>query len=156
MIIKPEDNEKIALSQPFYMYQTPMFLITTSVVIIYENGVYLVREGNNLALPNTIVKAGQETIQFAAVRCVKEQTGIILKKNSLIPVDFRSEPERSNSKNVVDIGMVSILETNEDNKAVWTEIDFEHKKPIEDIKLKEDQSILLTRAINLIVLMKND
>ena len=143
------------IAQPFYMYKNPMFLITASVVVIYENGVFLVNKGDIYTLPTTIVKAGQETIQFAAVRCVKEQIGVILKKNSLIPVDFRSEPERSPSRNIVDIGMVSLLDDRKDSMAKWMEIDFEHKKLVEDVKLDVDHNVLLERAISLVVLMKD-
>lgn len=149
-------NEITDIAQPFYMYKNPMFLITASVVVIYENGVYLVKKDDIYTLPTTIVKAGQETIQFAAVRCVKEQVGVILKKNSLIPVDFRSEPERSPSKNIVDMGMVSVLDDNKGSTAKWMEIDFEHKKLVENVKLEMDHSILLERAITLIILMKDN
>jgi len=152
---------------PKYIYDTPMFMVTVSVVIIEENGVILgIKEISNenmeygtnknisYGFPSGIVKAGQETIQFAAIRHVKEQTGILIKKDTLIPVDFRSEPERSSSGNVIDIGFVVMLEkkTNMTN-GKWVEVDFETKKLVLDT-LSTENNILLQRALDVAIMIK--
>jgi ADP-ribose pyrophosphatase YjhB (NUDIX family) len=135
-----------------------MFSLTVSIVLIIDNGALLVKEGDIYKFPGGIVKAGQETIQFACVRYIKEQTGITLKKDSLIPVDFRSDPSRCKEGNIVDMGFVSILEKHLDitqiGNAKWKEIDFEHRKMIEKIDFYMDHDILLDRAIEVTTLMK--
>jgi len=153
---------------PKYVYDSPMFMITVSVVVIDENGVILVEDGMDTSgvaavdvykFPSGIVKAGQESIQFAAVRHLKEQTGILVKKDSLIPVDFRSEPERSESGNVVDIGFVTTIDsTGEKHNGKWIQVDFEEKKLVSsDIsQLSEDNQILLQRALDIVLMVKND
>jgi len=150
-------NDNFELAQPIYLYKTPMFLVTVSTVLIFENGVILVKTGEQYAFPNIVIKAGQETASFAAIRSVKEQTGIVLKRNSLLPVDVRSEPERTPSKNIIDLGMVSILEEEPENKkAQWFEIDFENKC-MRDHKLQlwGDYNVLLSRAIDIVWIMKD-
>ena len=156
----------IALNQPLYVYQQPMFMLTVSVVLIEENGV-VVLEGQTAASPHREtyyrfpggpVKAGQETIQFSAVRQIKEQTGILLKKDALIPVDFRSNPERSKEGNIVDIGMVCVTNAKPEGhkNAKWFPIDFERKK-IDDSGISQfymDHDVLLERAIDVVMMMK--
>jgi len=141
-------------SSPMYVYQQPMCLLTVSVVVIVENGVLLI-ENNQFGkeiehrFPGGVVRAGSETIQFAAVRHVKEQTGILLKKGDLMPVDFRSDPDRSAAGNVVDIGFVCFLDRCAENykEATWKEVDFEDRCITEKIKFYMDHEILLDRAI---------
>jgi ADP-ribose pyrophosphatase YjhB (NUDIX family) len=158
------DNFEIPANQPLYLYRQPMFMLTVSVVLIEENGVILVPADADDSLsiyrfPGGLVKAGQETIQFSAVRQVKEQTGIVLQKDALIPVDFRSSPERSKEGNIVDIGMVCVLsDTNraENHQATWVEVDFENRK-IEETKklpLYMDHELLLSRALDIALMMK--
>jgi len=154
----------ISKNQPLYLYQQPMFMLTVSVVLIDENGVILVpfdpkEKFTRYRFPGGLVKAGQETIQFSAVRQVKEQTGIVLKKDALIPVDFRSSPERSEEGNIVDIGMVCTLsEKNLESyrNATWVEVDFENKKLANNkfSPLYMDHSLLLSRAIDVMFMMK--
>lgn len=147
----------IELAQPVYLYKTPMFMLTVSTVLIFENGVILIKNGDQYVFPNTIIKAGQETATFAAIRSVKEQTGIVLKRNSLLPVDVRSEPERTPTKNIVDLGMVSVLEEElEDKNGKWFEIDFENKcMRNHKIQLWGDYNVLLSRAIDIIWILKD-
>ena len=151
----------ISLNQPLYLYQQPMFSITVSVVLIVENGVCLLKENDTYKFPGGNVKASQETIQFAAVRYVKEQVGIMLKKDALIPVDFRSDPERTKEKNVVDIGFVCIPhdilpETVMANKPgiKWEAVDFENKCLIHPSKFCMDHEVLLERAIEIAGMIK--
>lgn len=145
-------------NQPFYIYGCPMFLLTASTVLIVDNGVLVVKDVV-YRFPGGVVKAGQETIQFAAVRYVKEQTGILLKKEALIPVDFRSSPERSKEGNLVDIGMVCILDKHMSDISVpegckWIEVDFENKRTVNHAPFYMDHSVLLERAIEVALLMK--
>ena len=155
----------ISLNQPLYVYQQPMFMLTVSVVLIAENGVVLnkkyITNGNTniceCSFPGGIVKASVETIQFAAVRMVKEQLGLRITKESLIPVDFRSSPERSKEGNVVDIGMVCMLEKiPESILNQWEEIDFEKKCLVkkDGKSWYMDHNILLDRAMDIILFMK--
>ena len=147
----------IAPNQPLYLYQQPMFSLTVSIVLIIENGVLLIKDKNIYRFPGGIVKAGQESIQFAAVKYVKEQTGIMLKKDSLIPVDFRSEPERTLEKNVVDIGFVCLMNDHSPElleKAEWKEVNFEDKCLINKLPLYIDHETLLERALTVALLMK--
>ena len=151
--------KNLAPNQPFYLYQQPMFALTVSTVLIVENGVLLVKENGLYKFPSGMVKAGQETLQFAALRYVKEQTGITLKKDVFIPVDFRSEPERSPEKNVVDVGFVSIVngvspEKYDNTEVRWEEVDFEKRCLIDKIPFYMDHEILLDRAIEIILMMK--
>ena len=164
-------NLDVSENQPLYLYQQPMFDITVSVVLINENGVMLVEKEpvimscpigdyppdilQHYSFPSGRVKARQETIQFAAVRHVREQTGFRLNKEALIPVDFRSSPERSKEGNIVDIGMVCSINGNTD-KAKWVEVDFERKclrEPIDKV-LYMDHDILLERAIDVMLMMR--
>lgn len=151
-------NLGINLNQPLYLYQQPMFSLTISVVLIVENGVLLINENGKYRFPGGNVRAGQESIQFAAVRYVKEQTGIMLKKDALIPVDFRSDPERTKEKNVVDIGFVcapNISNNNLPKGTQWFEVDFEKKCLIkEKLDFFIDHGILLERAIEIAVMMR--
>jgi len=166
-------NEMDNASQPFYMYKDPMFMVTVSVVVIVENGVVVVRGGEVGGLndgivsagfpvyrfPGGKVKAGQETIQFSAVRQVKEQTGITLKKEDLMPVDFRSDPERSDSKNIIDMGMVCMPDLSPDFEfkkgAKLVTVDFEKKMLNEDFQcFYMDHDVLLERAIDVALLMR--
>lgn len=149
---------------PKYIYDNPMFMITVSTIVVYENGVFLTKDDSKCTdqtifykFPSGVVRAGQESIQFAAVRHIKEQLGIVIKKDSLIPVDFRSEPERSESGNIVDIGFVTILEDNKCSKGKWFEVNFENKEIIfsEINALSSDNSILLQRALDIILMVKN-
>jgi ADP-ribose pyrophosphatase YjhB (NUDIX family) len=146
-------------NQPFYLYQQPMFSLTVSVVLIVDNGVIMVKKGDTYGFPGGIVKAGQETIQFATVRYVKEQLGIRLTKESLIPVDFRSDPSRSLEKNLVDIGFVCILDIPLDKIAhsptvKWEDVDFENKCLINKTRFFMDHELLLERALDIVVMMK--
>lgn len=145
--------QSISINQPLYVYQCPMFMLTVSTVLIIDNGVILIKDGDAYKFPGGMVKAGQETIQFAAVRYVKEHTGIMLQKDALIPVDFRSAPERSREGNVVDIGFVCMIEHRE-YKGIWKEVDFEEKKLITDEKFYMDHNILLERAIEVAWMVK--
>jgi len=142
-----------SLNQPLYLYQCPMFMLTVSTVLIIDNGVILIKEGDDYKFPGGMVKAGQETIQFAAVKYVKEHTGIMLKKDALIPVDFRSAPERSKEGNVVDIGFVCMIE-HQNYKGTWKEVDFEEKKLIAEEKFYMDHDTLLERAIEVAWMVK--
>ena len=147
----------ISPNQPLYLYQQPMFSLTVATVLIVDNGVLLVENNGIYRFPGGIVKAGLETIQFACVRYIKEQTGITLKKDTLMPVDFRSDPSRSKEGNVVDIGFVCVLEGhNSDNirdGVLWKEVDFEHRKLVEKLDFYMDHEILLDRAIEIMTLI---
>ena len=152
------DGLKVSANQPLYLYQQPMFDLTVSVVLIEDNGVIVVETGKSNHFPGGKVRASKETIQFSAVRQIKEQTGIVLKKDALIPVDFRSSPERSPEGNVVDIGMVCIL--NEPFKgfdnARWLEVDFENQCFADDsYKLDIDHDVLLRRALDVALMMRS-
>lgn len=154
----------IAPNQPLYVYQRPMFLLTVSTAIIVDNGVILISEEDCYKLPGGAVRPCQETIQFAAVRYVKEQTGILLKKDALIPVDFRSDPERSKEGNVIDIGFVCLPEKvdpdaihNSNSDANWKAIDFETKKLVDFGKRNGfymDHEMLLERAIDVVMMVR--
>jgi len=165
----------IAPNQPLYLYQQPMFSLTVSIVLIIENGVLLIKDKDFYRFPGGIVKAGQESIQFSAVKYVKEQTGVMLKKDSLIPVDFRSEPERTLEKNVVDIGFVCLLdgtsvellpkykpnldmdkliESLQPYEFEWKEVNFEDKCLIDNLPLYMDHETLLERALTVAIMMK--
>ena len=149
---------EIPSNKPLYLYQQPMFMLTVSVVLIDENGVILVKDKDRLKFPGGVVRAGQETVQFSAVRQVKEQVGIVLKKEALIPVDYRSSPERSEEGNVVDIGMVCILGDKEqpwNENSKWFEVDFESRKIIDEKQpLYMDHKLLLNRSIDVALMMR--
>ena len=172
-------QDYISANQPLYLYQQPMFMLTVSVVLIEDNGVIVLEDNYKTEFdpidpgrhpdtfvayrfPGGLVKASQETIQFSAVRQVKEQTGIVLKKDALIPVDFRSSPERSKEGNVVDIGMVCIIdkESIDHQKAKWIHIDFENKKldysknSHVEASWYMDHGVLLERAIDVVMMIK--
>jgi len=143
----------IELNQPVYMYQVPMFMLTVSTVIIVENGVLLIKNGDTYRFPTTMIKAGHETIPFAALRSVKEETGIVLKMADLIPVDFRSSPERSREGNIVDIGMACTF-NQEYRSDKWFEVDFENKIIMDtSVEFEPDCDILLERSINMITMI---
>ena len=149
-----------SLNQPFYMYRCPMFLLTASTVLIVENGVIMVEDNGFYRFPGGIVKAGQETIQFAAVRYVKEQAGISLTKEALIPVDFRSSPERSLEGNLVDIGMACVVDVRRESLSLpkgtkWFEVDFENKCATdENIEFYTDHGVLLQRSLDIALMIR--
>ena len=151
--------KNIASNQPLYLYQQPMFSLTVSTVLIVDNGILLIENNGVHSFPGGIVKAGLETIQFAAVRYIKEQVGITLKKDTLIPVDFRSDPSRSKEGNIVDIGFVCIIDhppysSDMKNGVKWKEVDFENRKTIEKLQFSMDHEVLLNRALEIITIMK--
>ena len=166
----------MSLNQPLYLYQTPMFMLTVSTVILVDNGTILISESlgdgeeETCRFPGGQVKAGQETIQFAAVRYVKEQTGISIKKDDLIPIDFRSNPERSKEKNVVDFGMLCLMDEsilhNElilhklSLNAKWNIIDYDNKCLTDQggyicNTFYMDHALLLERAIDAFLMMRD-
>ena len=151
---------EIKLNEPLYLYQQPMFMVTASVVPIWENGVLVVEHNEPVAysFPTGVVKAGQETVQFAAVRHVKEQTGIVLTKETLIPVDFRSDPDRSESGNALDIGFLVFLDVNPvlRDGSKWVEVNFSEGNFVKPLDLYMDQWKLLKRALEVTVLMRED
>jgi len=159
----------IPLHKPFYVYGQPMFMVTVSVVLVVENGIVLTKmpfvEEFRYSLPGGRVKAGQESVQFAAVRFTKEQTGLLLKKEDLMPVDFRSDPSRTEEGNVIDLGFVCMLNKSVDDLKLisfseWMEVDFDQKNFIKkDILLHtdyccHDQMLLIERAIDVLMIMK--
>lgn len=92
----------VSACQPLYVYQQPMFMLTVSVVLLEDNGIIILEgeqetifdpidEGRHpdiiipCRFPGGLVKSGKETIQFSAIRQIKEQTGVALKKDALIP-----------------------------------------------------------------------
>jgi len=146
----------VVANQPMYVYGVPMFLNTVSVVIVIENGVLLIKEGDIYRFPGGIVRAHRDTVHMAAVRLVKEQTGISLLRNALLPVDFRSEPERSKEGNVVDFGLLCILEKEVKNGCIWKEADFENKCVVDGKSMKwyMDHEKLLEHALEVASIMK--
>ena len=120
------------------------------------NGVILVNDGDKFKFQGGIFKSGRETIEFSVVRQVKEQIGIVLKKDLLIPVDFRSSPERSSSGNVVDIGMVCLIDQEVlTYNGLRKEVNFEEKRFIEnDVKLVMDHDILMDRALEIVLMIR--
>ena len=145
---------------PMYVYSDPMFMVTVSVVVIYDNQVLILKDEEVAKFPSGPVRAGKETIQFAAIRLVKEQVGITLSKSALIPVDFRSDPSRSCSGNVVDLGFVTVVNSiPEDFVGRCCNVDFE-KRDLEDVEVVsewfEDHNVLLDRAINVALMVKED
>ena len=173
---------EIPLNKPLYVYQKPMFMLTVSTVLIIENGVIVLKDvleseqsvntvssfdkpsSIEYRFPGGVVRASQETVQFAAIRYVKEQIGITLKKELLIPVDFRSSPDRSEEGNVVDIGFVCELDSImpdymfDKPKAKWMEVNFEEKTLLKDNLLNEefymDHGILLRWAVDWSLIVK--
>jgi len=153
-------------NQPLYLYQEPMFKVTVSVVMIVDNGVVMARNDyedkeSDYSFPGGAVRAGLETIQFAALRHVKMVSGVTLQKELFIPIDFRSEPERSPAGNVIDIGFAFVTEglepENFNNREVvkWFEVDFERKCLINnEIKINMDHDVLLQRTLDIIMMMK--
>jgi len=162
-------------NQPMYMYQMPMFMVTVSAVIIVDNGVVMIPAGtqpfkddydkgyglkNFYRFPGGPVRAGLETVQFACVRYVKEQAGIVLKKDALIPVDFRSDPSRSEAGNVIDIGFVCIpdhlrVEDLKQGGMEWIEVDFEKKCLVNNtLSFYMDHKLLMERAIDIAMMVK--
>lgn len=159
---------------PKYVYDQPMFMVTVSVVLIWDNGILVVNESEtpeneiqhirmglesslcSCSFPGGPIKAGEETIPSAACRYVKEQLGICIDENSLIPVDFRSDPTSYGEENIVDIGFVSILEKDYSSKVKWLEVDFEKKIVIlnDVILLPRKNEILLKRAIDVALMIK--
>ena len=162
------ENEDIArliplgarINQPLYIYQAPMFMVTASVVVFVENAAIVLRgEDGEYRFPGGPVKAGIESVQFAAIRYLKEQTGVAIKKSAIYPVDFRSSPERSHEGNVLDIGMMVMSEglslDDLSMKSVkWIPVDFENRVPIDDVKMFMDHDTLLSRAVDVLLMMK--
>jgi ADP-ribose pyrophosphatase YjhB (NUDIX family) len=157
-----------------------MFLVTVSTVLIVENGVLMIHDGGRWSedgsdvisvayrFPTTTVRAGQESVQFAALRSVKEEFDLFFSKELLIPVDFRSDPDRSDGGNVMDIGFVCITEDISPDDMIkssdggigchkWLEIDFETKKlmnPDKPVSFHMDHELLLERAIDVALMVK--
>jgi len=136
-------------------------MVTVNTVVIDENGILVLNEKDSdlwtYEFPGGQVRAGQETMQFAAIRHIKEQIGISVKKDALIPVDFRSDPERSDSGNVVDIGFVVILDGNNFHKGKWLEVDFKEKRAIIEGKNKfsKENQVFLKRALDVALMVRN-
>ena len=158
--MKTIDISSVATNQPMYLYQEPMFKLTVSVVMIVEDGVVVLVNNDGICqFPGGSVRPGVETIQFSAVRHFKEQTKILMQKDLLLPVDFRSSPERSAEGNVVDIGMLAVPENvSVDNIKVeglkWLKVDFSKRKLFVDHTMYMDHDVLLERAIDLFLMMK--
>jgi len=151
-------------NQPLYLYQEPMFRLTVSVVVIIENGVIVrAKDNNTCCFPCDLVRAGRETVQFAAVRQIREKLGIFLTKEALIPVDFRSDPDRSTVGNEVDIGLMAIIDDiHPDSEIIksnpnikWMEVNFETGELIKNnFKMIHDHDLLLNRAVDVMLMMK--
>jgi len=175
-------GEKANSYKPLYMYEQPMFMVTVSVVPVYENGVIALVETKHhkvdagitgvpcaafvpektYKFPGGDVKAGQETLQFAAIRHMKTQLDLVVNKSQLVPIDFRSEPERSEAGNVVDLGFLCLLAGKEENiikvpNAKLIPVDFEKQERINesDGEFEGDHDILLQRAISAMLVIKD-
>ena len=168
-------DDMVSPPYPIYAYTEPMFRVTVSVVVFVENRVAMVKVTVNRFIynfPTTIVKAGGETIQFAAVRRVKEDTGIVLLKEALIPVDFRNTPkEYIESMNAIDIGMTCMVDgmtleeaqekIPEGSNLSWYEVDFENKtinigdKDLIARQYYMDHKKLLDRAIDIVLMVRD-
>ena len=156
-----------------YSYREPMFRVTVSVAVFIENRVAMFHkdiDGNSMyGFPTSIVKAGGESIQFAALKRVREDTGIILNKESLIPVDFRNVPVES--MNVIDIGMTCMVDKISLDSAMqmvpksshvnWYDVDFENKlvkrgneEYISSDEYYYDHNIFISRAIDVVLMVK--
>ena len=158
--------------QAMYLYREPMFKVTASVVLIVENNVAIVEGGEHEAwdyrFPMVTVRPGLETLQFAAVRAIKEQAGVLIRKDGLLPIDFRSDPERSREGNVIDIGWAyladelnldeSLNKTPIDSGLHWRPVNFEGhclQNAKSDTVFYMDHDILLSRAIDISLMMKD-
>jgi ADP-ribose pyrophosphatase YjhB (NUDIX family) len=143
--------------KPRYLYDQPMFMITVHTVIIEDNGVLLTKCHDRYDFPGGMVRASQESIVFAALRHIKEQTGILFRKDELIPVDFRSSPDRSAHGNVIDLGFVVVAEKDiESNKAYRVPVDFENKKILLENReyISAENKVLFERALDVILMLK--
>lgn len=172
MTFPKEWLDTCSVPSPVYSYSEPMFRVTASVAVFVENRVAMIGFEGKYGLPMAKVKAGGETIQFAAIRKVKEDTGIVLQKEAIIPVDFRNTPkEYIVSLNAIDIGMACMVDITldaakskiPDNSNVnWYEVDFELKKVkigmdryLEDDEYYMDHDVFLKRAIDVVLMIRN-
>jgi hypothetical protein len=156
-----ESIEGVVSNKPIYLYKIPMFMVTVSVVFLVEDKVILIKENDKYRFPGGVVRAGLETIPFSVVRHAKEQTDILIKKEELIPVDYRSDPSRSEERNVIDIGMLYVPKNItsdfiDKHNLIWKTVDFENKYLTDKVDLYMDHDVLLERALEMYLIMKNE
>ena len=124
-------------------------LLTVDVVIRYHEKIVLVRRKNNpfkdmFALPGGFVDYG-ETVEYAAIREAKEETGLNIEIVDLVGV--YSDPSRDPRGHVVTICYIALgygeLKAGSDAKDVELfelskvpKLAFDHSKIVEIVKLR--------------------
>mgnify|MGYP001579134047 CR=1 FL=1 len=94
----------------------------TATVLIYSpkrDAVLFIKRKNppykgRYAFPGGFLNPGKEDIQQAAVREVREETGLKINKDFLQMADVRTDPKRDPRDHVIDIRFIYILGPSED------------------------------------------
>lgn len=100
------------------------------------------------AFPGGFLEAEKETIEQAAVRELKEESGVSIQQSQLQLVDVRSSPKRDPRSHIIDVGFLCMLEkeVSIQKETVETVPEWMQKENIDKMKLAFDLSLLWKHA----------
>ena len=103
--------------ETYYGYRWPHPAVATTVVV-YDSGrdAYLLIERDidpfrgAYSFPGGFMTPGQESVEQAAVRELREETGVEIDAARLELLDVRSHPDRDPRDHVIDIGFLAVVD----------------------------------------------
>ena len=65
---------------------------------------------NRYAFPGGYLNVDKENLYQTAVRELKDETGVIVRKKDIVLIDVRSDPKRDPRGHVIDLGFICIID----------------------------------------------
>ncbi len=130
---------------------TEAFQVTADVVCVRDGKILLIERGwdphkGSLALPGGYVDAG-ETAKAAAVRELKEETGIVVRETDLELVGFYDEPDRDPRGRFVSVAFAVTVLADTVAKAGDDAVAVQWHAPTADLHLAFDHNRIVGDAV---------
>lgn len=138
----------------YYAYEFPHPSVAATVVLFNtsKNSFLLVKREFNpykgcFAFPGGFLDVGKEEIEDAAVRELREETGIVLDRSVLQLIDVRSHPKRDPRDHIFDIAYFATVDHAEaiagDEVSAYK---WAHQDEIDGLALAFDHDVLWSRV----------